>query len=186
MPWRRGRSDGSSDTGEFPDDGPVPGRDYEPFRVEDIADSDQQAWQAERVAQAEELAGLLPGNARLMSRRYRPDAFDLSVASLRVLDDFVGELGTKRVDDEALNSLVNQSAAYLYEVARRRYGGAYVSGDDADPIVFMVVANGGSAQVTLPGLSKIRGRLRDPADNLQFYFAGIAGYLRDGRSGVLT
>jgi hypothetical protein len=181
MRWR-GRAGGRTSDDRGIDDGPVPGRDYRAFEVDDIVDPEQRAWEEETIAQMVELAGMLPSNAKLVVPRTRVADFDLSVASLTALDAFLGRFPRLK-DESAVTALLEQSAAYLFEVARRRFGGAYLQRDSEDPIVFVVSAE--DMQVTLLGLSKVRERVSDPAHDIPFYFAGIGPRIRDGESALL-
>lgn len=129
-----------------------------------------------------ELAATLPGSAKLVVPRTKVKAFDLSVNSLSALDDFLGKFPVLHEDSE-IRTLIEQSAAYLFEVARREYDGVYVTANDPDPVAFVVLV--GDVKVTLHGLSRILSRIGDPANNIPFYFEGIASAISSGRSTVL-
>ncbi len=54
------------------------------------------------------------------------------------------------------------AAAYLYEVARREYGGLYEVCDDEDPVV--LVTGGPDAEVCLGAIAKVERRIRYGSD----------------------
>ncbi|MEI4908330.1 hypothetical protein Q8G40_30060, partial [Klebsiella pneumoniae] len=51
--------------------------------------------------------------------------FDFSIQSLRKLDDILEELCDYKLDNAALNSVSSMAGSYIFEVARRNYGGQY-------------------------------------------------------------
>lgn len=54
------------------------------------------------------------------------------------------------------------AAAYLYEVARREYGGQYEVCDDEDPVV--LVTGGSAAEICLGAIAKVERRIRYGSD----------------------
>lgn len=68
---------------------------------------------------------------------------------------------------------VQQSAAaYIFEVARREFGGRYLSYSDDDPIVLVVGEP--EFQAGLCGMSKVCGRVRlGNEDNIPFFYDGL-------------
>ena len=110
-------------------------------------------------------------------------ALDYTRASLgavdAVLQDFYVQ-GTELPED--LHWL---TTAYLFEVARREFGGRYLRGDDDNP--FVLVVGGPDAQVGVLGFGKVRGRVvNGPEDDLGFFYDGIAPALAQGRSTTLV
>lgn len=107
---------------------------------------------------------------------------DYSEASLelvdRVLDDFYRQ-GAPFPDD--LHFL---ASAYIFEVARRAFGGRYLRGDTENP--FVLVIGEGTAQVGVCVMSKVRGRaVNGPEDSIPFFYAGIAPLVLAGNQATL-
>ena len=84
--------------------------------------------------------------------------FDFSLASLEALDAYVGRFhdeGQTMTDDT-----VTAATAYLFETLSAAYGGRYLTGPPADPLVLVIGEP--VCQIGVMGSSKIRG-LRPPA-----------------------
>lgn len=107
---------------------------------------------------------------------------DYTAASLalvdRVLDDFFKQQAPLPDDLHFLAS------AYVFEVARREFGGRYLRGDEDNP--FVLVIGQGDAQVGVCAMGKVRGRaVNGPEDDLGFFYAGIAPAVARGTSATL-
>jgi hypothetical protein len=107
---------------------------------------------------------------------------DYSEASLelvdRVLDDFYRQEASLPDDLHFLTS------AYVFEVARRAFGGRYARGDAENP--FVLVIGEGAAEVGVCVMSKVHGRaLNGPEDSIPFFYAGIAPLVSAGTSATL-
>ena len=107
---------------------------------------------------------------------------DYSEASLalvdRMLDDFY-RLGAALPDD-----IHGLTSAYVFEVARRSFGGRYLRGDQDNP--YVLVIGEGDAEIGVCVMSKLHGRVRNgPEDNIPFFFAGIAPLVSAGRRATL-
>jgi len=101
----------------------------------------------------------------------RPGSLDYSPESLEIVDGLLGDLHTKGV---ALPEDVQVDvSAYIFEVARREFGGRYLSGDDENPFVLMIGEP--DFQLGVMVMSKVAGRAANgPEDNIPFFYAGIA------------
>ncbi|MFL9670592.1 MULTISPECIES: hypothetical protein [unclassified Variovorax] len=96
----------------------------------------------------------------------------------RVLDDFFRQQAPLPDDLHFLAS------AYVFEVARREFGGRYLRGDEDNP--FVLVIGKDDAQVGVCAMSKVRGRaVNGPEDDLGFFYAGIAPAVARGVSATL-
>ncbi|TGX50162.1 hypothetical protein E5A73_17215 [Sphingomonas gei] len=107
---------------------------------------------------------------------------DYSEASLelvdRVLDDFYRKEAPLPDD---LHFLIS---AYVFEVARRAFGGRYLRGDEENP--FVLVIGEKPAEVGVCVMSKVHGRaLNGPEDGIPFFYAGIAPLVSAGTSATL-
>lgn len=96
----------------------------------------------------------------------------------RVLDDFFEQKAPLPDDLHFLTS------AYIFEVARRAFGGRYLRGDGDNP--FVLVIGEGGAEVGICVMSKVHGRVvNGPEDNIPFFYAGIAPLVSAGKSATL-
>lgn len=101
-----------------------------------------------------------------------PD-LDYSRASLDDVDAFLGVL--HQTGQSLPANLQGLAVAYLCEVARRQYGGAYVEGDGENPYRLAI---GDPPAVLLHPFQKVRGRLvNGEEDSLPFYYDGIADHV---------
>ena len=89
----------------------------------------------------------------------------------RVLQDFYEQQATLPED------LHHLASAYVFESARKQYGGRYLRGDDANP--FVLVIGEPDCQIGFCAMEKVAGRASNgPEDNLQFFYDGIAEPLK--------
>lgn len=107
---------------------------------------------------------------------------DYSAASLalvdQVLDDFYRQQAPLPDDLHFLAS------AYVFETARREFGGRYMRGDDDNP--FVLVIEPGDAQIGVFVMGKVKGRaVNGPEDSLPFFYEGIAPLVTRGESAAL-
>jgi len=107
---------------------------------------------------------------------------DYSEASLelvdRVLEDF------HRQEAPLPDDLHFLTSAYVFEVARRSFGGRYLRGDEDNP--FVLVIGEGAAEVGVCIMSKVRGRtVNGPEDSIPFFYAGIAPLVSAGAAATL-
>lgn len=71
------------------------------------------------------------------------------------------------------------TSAYVFEVARREFGGRYLRGDEQEP--FVLVIGEGDAEVGVCVMGKVRGRtVNGIEDNIPFFYAGIAPAIARG------
>lgn len=97
----------------------------------------------------------------------------------RVLQDFYSQ---KAQLPEDLHFL---ASAYLFECARRRYGGRYLRGDEKNP--FVLVIGEPEFQIGVCAMEKVLGRAKNgPEDNLQFFFDGIESPYQQKKSVTLV
>jgi hypothetical protein len=108
---------------------------------------------------------------------------DYTEASLPLVDDVLDDFFKQQAPlPEDLHFL---ASAYVFEVARREFGGRYLRGDEDNP--FVLVIGQGDAQVGVCVMAKVRGRaVNGPEDSLAFFHAGIAPLVARGVSATLV
>lgn len=110
------------------------------------------------------------------------DRLDYSEASLahvdRILDDFYTQAAPLP------NDLHFLASAYVFETARRQFGGRYLRSDDDNP--FVLVIGEPKCQIGVCAMSKVRGRATNGLeDSIPFFYAGIAPLLARGVDATL-
>lgn len=106
--------------------------------------------------------------------------FDYSVESLLKLDDLLDELNDYEIDEDTLHSISSMAGCYIFEVARRNYGGEYYW-DQAREEPILVTGEPNFA-VSIYAFEKVKGRVTNgQEDNIPFYFNGYIGAVEKGR-----
>jgi hypothetical protein len=120
-------------------------------------------------------AGLVEADARL----------DYSEASLTVVEEMLGETSNfiDAMSASQVESLVPGFGCYILEVARRALGGRYLWHTQRDAPVLVIGEP--EFRVAMLTWDKTRGRLSgDEADNIPFFYAGVAEQVRSATHGV--
>lgn len=108
---------------------------------------------------------------------------DFSRDSIALVDHILQDFYSQKAQlPEDLHFL---ASAYVFECAKRRYGGRYLRGDERNP--FVLVIGEPECQIGLCAVDKILGRATNgPEDNLQFFFDGIELPYQQKRSVTLV
>lgn len=112
---------------------------------------------------------------------------DFSVKSLEVVDcvleeasDFYEEMG-----DQQKQNLISSVGSYIFEVARRNFGGKYFWYDKLNQPIF--VTGQPNFDVSILAFDKVKGRLENGReDNIPFYFAGYVERVQNKQSGMIV
>lgn len=112
-----------------------------------------------------------------------PEALDFSSDTLDVVDDI---LETFRAQDGPLpEPLLWMVSCYVLEVARREYGGRYLSGPESDPVV--LVMGEPEVQIGIMVFSKVRGRIANgEEDSITFFYDGIEPAIARGLDATIV
>ena len=114
----------------------------------------------------------------------RFDGFDYTQASLAVVEELLHEASDfyENMSAERQDQIVEQVGAYVFEVARRNFGGRYFWYDTGDqPILSTGLP---VFEISLLVYDKVRGRLKNgPEDNIPFFFEGYAERVRQAKPG---
>ncbi len=107
---------------------------------------------------------------------------DYSEASLALVDQILDDFHTQQVPlPEDLHFL---ASAYVFETARREFGGRYARSDADNP--FVLVIGEGDAEVGVCVMSKVNDRVANGAeDSIPFFYAGIAPLVAAGKGATL-
>lgn len=137
-------------------------------------DADVQDEFIERVqAAAEDFLAAVPSRS----------ALDYSLESVTVLEAVLGEVYQGKLTLTPMQTV--GAAAYVYETARRHYGGVYEVCDDDDPVVLVTGAS--EFEVCLCAISKVERRLRHgEAEALTTFFQRYVGAINGRESVTIT
>jgi hypothetical protein len=106
--------------------------------------------------------------------------FDYSVESLKALDAILDELSEFDLDEDILSSASSMAGCYVFEVARRNYGGVYGWSEERDQPY--IVTGAPDYSVCLLAFEKVRGRLvNGKEDAIPFYFDGFIAAVEKGK-----
>jgi hypothetical protein len=107
---------------------------------------------------------------------------DYSESSLRLIDQVLDDFYRKQATlPEDLHFL---ASAYVFETARRQFGGRYLRGDQDNP--FVLVIGEPDFQLGVLVMGKIKGRaVNGPEDSIPFFYTGIAPLVEKRRDATL-
>ena len=114
----------------------------------------------------------------------RFDGFDYTQASLVVVEELLHEASDfyENMSAERQDQIVEQVGAYIFEVARRNFGGRYFWYDAGDQPILLTGLP--VFEISLLAYDKVRGRLKNgPEDNIPFFFEGYAERVRQAKPG---
>ncbi|MFB0842340.1 hypothetical protein [Paenibacillus oleatilyticus] len=106
--------------------------------------------------------------------------FNFSVDSLRNVDDILEELRDFELDDDILDSASSMAGCYIFEVARRNYGGKYYWVQERDQPV--LVTGEPEFSISIFAFEKVRSRLQNgKEDEIPYYFDGYIQAIEKGK-----
>ncbi|KZE73490.1 hypothetical protein [Paenibacillus elgii] len=106
--------------------------------------------------------------------------FDFSVDSLRNVDDILEELGGFELDDNILDSVSSMAGCYIFEVARRNYGGKYYWLQEREQPV--LVTGEPEFSISIMAFEKVRSRIQNgKEDEIPYYFDGYIQAIEKGK-----
>jgi hypothetical protein len=109
---------------------------------------------------------------------------DYSEQSLEILDELLGEVAAFRneMDAALISDLTAQAGSYIFEVARRTYGGTYFWYDALDQPI--LVTGLPDFEISLVAIDKVRMRIENgDAENIPFFFQGYADRVKQAKPG---
>ncbi len=116
-------------------------------------------------------------------QQYFDTPLDYSVESLAEIDEMLDGLGKRREElkKEAFFDLYSMTGCYVFEVARRNYGGEYFwIEEEQQP---GLAAGHPDFLVVIKVWEKVKGRLtKGEEDNIPFYIAGYQEHIEIGKT----
>ena len=148
----------------------------EPQSMHTPIDENQLAFIQDSTANAERL---IEGfNDRLDNK------LDYSEQSLSTLDELLENFAdfAEQMDDEMKSDLIAQAGSYIFEVARRNYGGKYYWYDEMNQPIF--VTGQPQFEISLLAFEKVKQRIENgKEDNIPFFFQGYSERVKQARQG---
>ena len=115
-------------------------------------------------------------------QQYYENPLDYSFESLAEVDEMLDGLGKRREEfrEEGFFDLYSMTGCYVFEVARRNFGGEYFwIEEEQQPIL---VAGQPDFSVSIRAWEKVKERMvNGPADNIAFYIAGYQEHIEKGK-----
>ncbi|WP_313374430.1 hypothetical protein [Chishuiella sp.] len=144
--------------------------------TDNVDDEAQQEFIADSTANAERII-------EAFGEKY-DDAFDYSVKSLESIDELLENLAdfAEQMDEEMKSDLIAQAGSYIFEVARRNYGGKYFWYDKLNqPILVTGIPH---FQISLVAFEKVKMRIENgQEDNIPFFFKGYEERVKQAKPG---
>ena len=114
-------------------------------------------------------------------QKYFDSPLDYSVESLEEGDKMLGAFGKTELSGDELYNTSSAVGCYIFEVARRNYGGRYFwIEEEQQPVL---VAGRPDFSVEIKVWEKVKGRLiNGEEDNIPFYIAGYREHIEIGRT----
>jgi hypothetical protein len=117
----------------------------------------------------------------------RFEGLDYSLKSLEVIDKVLEEVSDfyAEMNDQEKQRLISSVGSYIFEVARRNFGGKYFWYDKLNQPIF--VTGQPDFEVSILAFDKVKGRLENgKEDNIPFYFAGYVERVQSKQSGMIV
>jgi len=112
---------------------------------------------------------------------------DFSVKSLCVMDELLDDIGDVLDDlpEDKREALVTSCGSYVFEVARRNFGGSYSWNDSTNQLI--LVTGLPDFEVSIMAFNKVKSRIinRDE-DSISFYFKGYVEYVSHRKWGLIV
>jgi len=111
------------------------------------------------------------------------DKLDYSKESIALVDNILQDFHLQK--EPLPDDLHFLASAYVFECARKQYGGRYMSGDE--PNAFVLVIGEPDCQIGFCAMGKLLDRVANgQEDNLQFFYDGIEAPFQEKRDVALV
>ena len=117
----------------------------------------------------------------------RFNGLDFSVKSLDVVDNVLEESSDfyEEMNEQQRQNLITSVGSYIFEVARRNFGGKYFWYDHLNQPI--LVTGQPEFDVSIIAFDKVKGRLENgKEDNIPFYFAGYVERVQKKESAMIV
>ncbi|WP_218915997.1 hypothetical protein [Siansivirga zeaxanthinifaciens] len=104
---------------------------------------------------------------------------------MTILDEEILSLFSENKDDMdsgMLEDIILQAGSYIFEVARRNYGGKYYWFDQLNQPI--LVTGQPDFEISILAFEKVKQRIKNGTeDNIPFFFAGYSERVKKGKKG---
>jgi len=117
----------------------------------------------------------------------RYNGLDFSVESLEVIDNVLEDASDfyDEMNDDQRNNIINSVGSYVFEVARKTFGGKYFWYDKLNQPI--LVTGQPEFEVSILAFDKVKMRIESgKEDNIPFYFAGYVERVKNKQSGMIV
>ncbi len=117
----------------------------------------------------------------------RFSGLDYTVKSLEVIDTILDEAADfyNDMNETQKNNIINSVGSYIFEVARKNFGGRYFWYDKLNQPI--LVTGQPDFEVSIVAFEKVKGRLvNGKENNIPFYFAGYVERVKNKQSGMIV
>ncbi|MCI8810002.1 MAG: hypothetical protein HFF84_07720 [Oscillibacter sp.] len=106
--------------------------------------------------------------------------FDFSIESLGAVETLLDELSGYSLNEAGLQDASSMIGSYVFEVARRNYGGEYFwIEEEEQPLLTAGIPD---FRISIKAWEKVRGRLtKGKEDNIPYYLEGFRQYIEKGK-----
>ena len=132
----------------------------------------------------------MTSNAERISEAYNEllgGALDYSVKSLSALDELLDQFHNNQndIDAEMKSDVIAQAGSYIFEVARRNYGGKYYWYEHMNQPI--LVTGQPNFEISIIAFDKVKMRIENGKDDqIPFYFKGYEERVKSGKNGDKT
>lgn len=111
---------------------------------------------------------------------FRDGELDYSIDSLKLIEDYLDDLSCFGLEDEALDNAAATIGCYIFETARRCFGGEYKWSEKYDqPILVMGLP---VFSVAIMTFDKVKKRLTNGSeDSILFFISGYKEHIEKGK-----
>lgn len=112
---------------------------------------------------------------------------DFSVESLKVIDNILEDASDfyDEMNDDQRKNIINSAGSYVFEVARKTYGGKYFWYDKLNQPI--LVTGQPEFEVSILAFDKVKMRIENgEEDNIPFYFKGYVERVKNKQSGMIV
>lgn len=145
----------------------------------------QQDRDKRELAFSVEIAGKADELVEAISDRY--NGLNYSIESLKVIDKMLEDMAdyVNEMPKELVEKMIERSGAYIFEVAKRSFGGRYYWYDDLNQPI--LVTGQPKFEASLLAYEKVRGRLKNGyEDNIPFFFEGYVEVVQAKKSAMIV
>lgn len=111
---------------------------------------------------------------------FRDGKLDYSVESLNLLEEYLDDLSCFGLEDEALNNAAETIGSYIFETARRCYGGEYTWSEEYDQPMLVTVMP--ELSVAIMAFDKVKKRLKNESkESISLYISKYKEHIEKGK-----